>query len=207
MDFVRPISPRSQGGNWYILTVSDYSTKFTRAKGMPTKEPVNVVSTLSEVSTAPGVSYLQFLMYHPSALMYLPAFLYCNIPGPLLLFCTNSNRKLGGAWGWDYLPSVMTTDQGREICNHVNKELINVFRIQHRLTTVSHPQPNGLDEWLNQITGNSSAKLAQKLRNMGCETAWGCVRIQHSCTRIYKAHTIWSNIQKNGSPACQLQCL
>ena len=51
MDFVGPIRPPSQDGNRYILTVSDYFTKFAWAKAMPTKEAVNVVSALKEVST------------------------------------------------------------------------------------------------------------------------------------------------------------
>ena len=51
MDFVGPVSPRTQGGNRYILTVSDYFTKFAWAKAMPTKEAVNVVSALKEVIT------------------------------------------------------------------------------------------------------------------------------------------------------------
>ena len=51
MDFVGLISPPSQDGNRYILTVSDYFTKFAFAKAMPTKEAVNVVSALKEVST------------------------------------------------------------------------------------------------------------------------------------------------------------
>ena len=63
------------------------------------------------------------------------------------------------------LPSVMTTDQGREFCNHVNKELMNVFGIQHRLTTAYHPQANGLDERLNQTLVNSLAKFAQENRD------------------------------------------
>ena len=47
MDFVGPVSPHTQGGNRYILTVSDYFTKFAWAKAMPTKEAVNVVSALN----------------------------------------------------------------------------------------------------------------------------------------------------------------
>ena len=49
IDFVGPISPGSQAGNRYILTVSDYFTKFTWAKALPTKEAVPVVAALSEV--------------------------------------------------------------------------------------------------------------------------------------------------------------
>lgn len=49
MDFVGPISPISSSGNRYILTVSDYFTKFAWAKALPTKEAINVVSSLREV--------------------------------------------------------------------------------------------------------------------------------------------------------------
>lgn len=52
IDFVGPVSPPSSEGNRYILTISDYFTKFTWAKALPTKEAVNVVSTLREVINA-----------------------------------------------------------------------------------------------------------------------------------------------------------
>ena len=43
MDFIGPISG---AGNRYILTVSDYFTKFAWAKALPTKEAAGVVSAL-----------------------------------------------------------------------------------------------------------------------------------------------------------------
>ena len=43
MDFVGPISPFSYVGNRYILTVSDFFTKFVWAKAMSTKEAIDVV--------------------------------------------------------------------------------------------------------------------------------------------------------------------
>ena len=49
VDFVGPISPPSSSGNRYILTVSDYFTKFGWARALPTKEAFNVVNSLSEV--------------------------------------------------------------------------------------------------------------------------------------------------------------
>ena len=49
MDFVGPISPTSSSGNRYILTISDYFTKFVWAKALPTKEAANVVGALREV--------------------------------------------------------------------------------------------------------------------------------------------------------------
>ena len=42
---------------------------------------------------------------------------------------------------------------------------MNVFGIQHRLTTAYHPQANGLDEHLNQTLVNSLAKFAQESRD------------------------------------------
>ena len=62
------------------------------------------------------------------------------------------------------LPFVVTTDQGSEFRNQVNEEFMNVFRIQHRLTTAYRPQANGLDERLNQTIVNSLAKFAQENR-------------------------------------------
>ena len=49
IDFVGPISPISSAGNRYILTVSDYFTRFGWAKALPTKEAKNVVGALKEV--------------------------------------------------------------------------------------------------------------------------------------------------------------
>lgn len=57
MDFGGPISPPSCSGNRYILTVSDYFTKFAWAKALATKETVEVVSALKEVS------YLQLIQF------------------------------------------------------------------------------------------------------------------------------------------------
>ena len=49
MDFVGPISPPSRSGNRYILTISDYFTKFGWAKALQSKEASNVVGALREV--------------------------------------------------------------------------------------------------------------------------------------------------------------
>ena len=92
MDFVGPISPPSLTGNRYILTISDYFTRFGWAKALPTKEAIGVVAALKE-------------------LFYLMV-----------------------------IPSVITTDQGREFRNELNQQLTISFGIKHRLTTAYHPQ-------------------------------------------------------------------
>ena len=58
------------------------------------------------------------------------------------------------------LPSVITTDQGKEFKNALNKEMMEKFGIKHRLTTAYYPQANGLDERFNQTLVNSLSKYA-----------------------------------------------
>ena len=49
MDFIGPISPTTQNGNRFILTICDYFTKFGWVKALPTKEAVNVITALQQV--------------------------------------------------------------------------------------------------------------------------------------------------------------
>lgn len=45
---------------------------------------------------------------------------------------------------------MITTDQGGEVHNSLNAEMMTALGIKHRLTTTYHPQANGLDERWNQ---------------------------------------------------------
>lgn len=56
------------------------------------------------------------------------------------------------------IPEVITTDQGKEF--HNQAELSKAMGIDHRMTTLYHPQENGLDEWLHQTLINSLSKFA-----------------------------------------------
>lgn len=58
------------------------------------------------------------------------------------------------------LPAVITSDQGKEFHNSLNRELMGAFGVDHRLTTAYHPQANGLDERFNQTLLRSLAKFA-----------------------------------------------
>ena len=49
IDFVGPISPPSVSGNSYILTLSDYFTKWVEAVPLPTKEAYGVATVLLKV--------------------------------------------------------------------------------------------------------------------------------------------------------------
>lgn len=86
VDFVGPISPPSSTGNRYVMTVSDYFTKFSWAKALPSKEAVNVVSTLREVSAFSLCVATYFKEIYNLQLFYIMG-----------------------------LPSVITTDQGKAI--------------------------------------------------------------------------------------------
>ena len=61
---------------------------------------------------------------------------------------------------WDYIPSVIVTDQGRVFHNHFNAELMSVFGIKHKMTTLYHPQANGRNERYNQTV---SCKFVSKI--------------------------------------------
>ena len=50
IDFVDPISPISRAGNRFILTVSDYFTKWVSVFPLPTKEAHGVATALLKVS-------------------------------------------------------------------------------------------------------------------------------------------------------------
>ena len=50
IDFIGPISPPSIQGSQYILTVSDYFTKFVEAIPMQSKHAEGVASSLFKVS-------------------------------------------------------------------------------------------------------------------------------------------------------------
>jgi hypothetical protein len=55
IDFIGPISPTSHTGNKYILTVSDYFTKWVAAFPLPTKEASGVADTLLKLFMTMGL--------------------------------------------------------------------------------------------------------------------------------------------------------
>ncbi len=57
-DLIGPISPKSQQRNCYILTISDYFTKFVDAIALPDKEAPSVASALFKVNDTKLYEYL-----------------------------------------------------------------------------------------------------------------------------------------------------
>ena len=49
MDFIGPITPISSNGNRFILTLSDYFSKWVEAVPLPTKEATGVAVSLMKV--------------------------------------------------------------------------------------------------------------------------------------------------------------
>lgn len=49
LDFIGPISPISNKGNRFILTMSDYFSKWVEAVPMPTKEATGIAECLMKV--------------------------------------------------------------------------------------------------------------------------------------------------------------
>lgn len=86
------------------------------------------------------------------------------------------------------LPAVLTTDQGSEFNNKINRELMAAFNINHRLTTAYHPQANGLDERFNQTLSNSLAKFAQDNRDCWDEKLRAVVYAYNSSVQVSYYH-------------------
>ena len=66
----------------------------------------------------------------------------------------------------------------------MNAELMNVFGIDHRLTTAYHPQANGLDERYNQTLVNSLAKYCQTNRETWDESLGPVVYSYNSAVQV-----------------------
>ena len=162
MDFIGPISPPSNSGNCYILTVSDYFTKFAWAKALPTKEAVNIVEKLKEVCVCVCVCMrVCERLFH--GLLQI-----CLIMG---------------------LPAVITSDRGREFHNALNNQLMREFGIDHRLTTAYHPQANGLDERFNQTLVNTRSKYTQEKRQVWDEKLAEVVYAYNTSVQESTKHT------------------
>ena len=60
IDFIGPITPASSSGNRFILTLSDYYTKWVDAVPLPSKHATGVAASLLKVSyySTYGVCYL-----------------------------------------------------------------------------------------------------------------------------------------------------
>ena len=68
----------------------------------------------------------------------------------------------------------MTSDQGTEFTNEVNKELTGLMGIDHRLTTAYHPQANGLDERFNQTIQSMLVKFSDTRKDVWDEHLDAC---------------------------------
>ncbi len=58
-------------------------------------------------------------------------------------------------------PRILQSDNGSEFVNQVVKALVNLFSIEHRLSTAYHPSTNGLVERTNKEVGRILKKLVE----------------------------------------------
>ena len=92
------------------------------------------------------------------------------------------------------LPAVITTDQGKEFHNRFNAGMMEVFGVDHRMTTPYHSQANGLDERYNQTLVNALAKFAQEERNTWDERLGEVVYAYNTAVHDSTKHTLFETM-------------
>eukprot|EP00731_Ephydatia_muelleri_P011380 Em0006g274a len=73
------------------------------------------------------------------------------------------------------LPKVITTDNGTEFKNDLNKHLMELLGIEQRFTTAYHPQANGLVERFNQTLQTMVVKLCASKKDNWDMVLDGCI--------------------------------
>lgn len=63
IDFIGPISPQSHQGNCYILTITDYFTKFVEAVPMQNRYAVGVAAAIFKVSINDNLGTSDMLIF------------------------------------------------------------------------------------------------------------------------------------------------
>ena len=109
IDLIGPLRT-TRKGNQYIVTCTDYFSKWIEAEAIPDKSAHTVAKFL------------------------------------LGLIC-----RFGCF-------SICHSDQGREFVNQLNQDLFRLAGIEQRISSVYHPQSNGLDEWSNQTFSRAIVK-------------------------------------------------
>ena len=115
MDFIGPIHPISINGNRYVLTLSDYFTKWVEALPLPSKCANGVAKSLFKVKTTVyNYSYTIIILY--LCYLYIKIFM-----------------RMG-------LPKILTSDQGGEFRSDIEKKIMNLLKIKRHYITPYHPQ-------------------------------------------------------------------
>ena len=143
IDFIGPLQPPSTQGSRYILTISNYFTKYVLAIPTETKHASGVVDALFKVLSIIHKMHNELSYSLFRALPELAA--YCDTFVILQIF-----MRFG-------LPKVLTSDQGSEFNNSLDTLLMEMLGIDHWLTTPYHPWVchgvHMLDRWDNYVIG------------------------------------------------------
>ena len=154
MDFVGPISPTSTSGNHFILTISDYFTKFAWAKALPTEEAAGVASSLKEVNDC--LYSLQL-----SSIMGLPAVITTDrIPQPAK-----------PAVGIEHRLTTAYYPQANGLDERFNQTLIN------SLTKFAHDNRDTWDENLGEVVYSYSTAVQESTKHTPFESMFGRVAV------------------------------
>ena len=127
IDFIGPLTPEAEDGSQYILTISDYFTKWVEAIPTPDKTASTVADSLFKVFIINDFGMCTF----SSCLggwVHMYMHMYCYFGMPMQLF-----MRMG-------VPQVIVSDQGREFNNALNDDIAKQRGIRRRLTTPYHPQ-------------------------------------------------------------------
>ena len=115
MDLVGPL-PVTPAGNKFLMTITDYYTKWAVAAALKDKTALSVANVLYT-----RYNYINYVLCMQRPLVII---IYCNA-GILHI----------------RLPyTVILSDQGREFVNKVTEALFKRTNTQHRITSAFHPQ-------------------------------------------------------------------
>ena len=112
MDLIGPL-PETPRGNKYVITLTDYFSKWAEAAPLPSKHADGVAKFIYSVS--------------------IPAGITTNIQFTTEVLSTGDLCRFGS-------PEILITDQGREFVNELSAELYSITNTEHRITSAYHPQ-------------------------------------------------------------------
>lgn len=116
IDFVGPVSPVAEDGSRFILTITDYFTKWADAIATPDKSASSVATALFKVL------FIFLIVVVLSFTCFIVTF-------------TQLFMRMG-------IPRVILSDNGREFDNNLDSALADLLGLERRLTTPYHPQVN-----------------------------------------------------------------
>ena len=161
MDLIGPL-PETPRGNKYIVTLTDYFSKWAEAAPLPSKHADGVARFIYSVSTC----MLQTVVtstteYYNNYVLYF-----------LQVIC-----RFGS-------PETLITDQGREFVNELSAELYSITKTEHRMQlyryclfqrgTTGLQQPIVMERFSYMIVYSMGASLQASRNSLTAPDTWLC---------------------------------